>query len=257
VHWEIGRQVIALMIRPDLLRTPDEFMSLWYRAASEFMIAGADYAAAGPHLRSARALLPRVARVWLASGVVRASYAAPGVPNVMSAVKLPFGFDLLVDDQRTELNLADQYLSRAVELDRANAEAQLRYGWVLLQRNQRERGRASLRTAYATTKEPVLQYYASLFLGVADAAAGRPDEAAEAFERAAHLFPTAQAPLLALSELAFSRGDRPAAAAALDRLAALPARGRDDPWFTYDVEYGRSWRATMARLYTQLNRATR
>jgi Tfp pilus assembly protein PilF len=221
------------------------------------MIAGADYAAAGPHLRSARALLPRDARVWLASGVVRASYAAPSVQNVMSAVKLPFGFSVQVNDQRTELNLADQYLSRAVELDPANAEAQLRYGWVLLQRNQRERGLAALRTAQAATNEPVLQYYASLFLGVADAAAGRPDAAADAFERAARLFPTAQAPLLALSELALSRGDRPAAAAALDRLAALPARDRDDPWFTYDVEYGRSWRATMARLYTQLNRATR
>ena len=254
VHWEIGRRLIDYMLAGD--REPDEFMSAWYRATSEFMIAGADYAATEPHLRRARQLLPRDAHVWLASGVVRASYAAPGSQHAMSTATLPFGVVVLVNDQQTELRQAEQYLHRAVELDPANAEAQLRFGWVLLQRNQRERALAALRTARAASREHVLQYYASLFLGVAEAE-GAPDAAAEAFERAARLFPTAQAPLLALSELALGRGDRAAAIAALDRLAALPTSGRDDPWWTYDVEFGRSWRATMARLYAQLSRVTR
>jgi tetratricopeptide (TPR) repeat protein len=256
VHWEIGRHLIDLMIRPDLLRAPDEFMSLWYRAASEFMIAGADFAATGPHLRRAHDLLPRDPHVWLASGVVRASYAAPSVQNNMAGVKVPFGLTLLVNDRRTELFSAERYFRRAVEIDPANPEAQLRYGWVLLQQNQRERALAALRTAHAASGELVLQYYASLFLGVAEAEAA-PNAAADAFERAARLFPTAQAPLLALSELALRRGDGAAAVAALDRLAALPTSGRDDPWWTYDVEFGRSWRATLARMHESLAQAGR
>jgi tetratricopeptide (TPR) repeat protein len=103
----------------------------------------------------------------------------------------------------------------------------------------------------------VLQYYASLFLGFAEAAVGRHDAAVKAFEQAASLFPNAQAPLLAASELAMRRGDRAAASAALERLLALSPHTRDDPWWTYNVEYGRHWRATMERLHELLKQAER
>ena len=60
-----------------------------------------------------------------------------------------------------------------------------------------------------------------------------------AFERAAALRPAAQSPLLALSQLAYSRGDSGEAAALLARVAELPALDGDDPWWTYNTTVGR------------------
>jgi hypothetical protein len=61
-------------------------------------------------------------------------------------------------------------------------------------------------------------------------------------ERAASLYPTAQSPWLALSELARRRYDRPGALRAIDRLFALPADAGDrfDPWWTYQIAQART-----------------
>ena len=255
VHWEIGRLLINMLQDPG--PRPDEFVSLWFRASTEFMIAGGDYASTQSHLGFARQLLADEAHVWLASGVVRAYYATPNVQNALAHVKVPFGFEVMVNDERTELNQAERFLSRAVELEPGNAEAQTRLGWVLVQQKRLDAALNALRAAQDTATEPVLQYYASLFLGVAAGATGNYETATNAFEHAARLFPNAQAPLLGSSDLAMRRGDRVAAAAALERLLALPVGTRDDPWWTYNVEYGRHWRATVDRLYELLRQSAR
>jgi hypothetical protein len=74
-------------------------------------------------------------------------------------------------------------------------------------------------------------------------------------ERAASLYPTAQSPWLALSELARRRGDRPGALRAIDRLFALPADAeeRHDPWWTYQIAQAR----TADRLLDGVRRAVR
>ena len=246
VHWEIARLLIDLLLFPQ--RPPDEFISRWYRATAEFMIAHSDLAAAHPHLTCAQRVLVDEAHVWLASGVVHAHYAAPGVQNAIAGVEVPFGTRVLVNNRQTELILAERFLRRAVELEPGNAEAQLRYGWVLVQQKRLDPAFDALRAARATATESVLQYYALLFLAVAESAAGRHDAAIDLFEQAAPLFPTAQAPLLALSELAMRRGDRAASAAALQRLFGLPPLERVDPWWTYGTEYGRHWRASWSRV---------
>ena len=64
------------------------------------------------------------------------------------------------------------------------------------------------------------------------AALGRIDEALASFERAARLFPTAQAPLIAMSDVCRRSGNRAGALAALGRLEALPSE-RADPWRNY------------------------
>jgi tetratricopeptide (TPR) repeat protein len=170
------------------------------------------------------------------------------VQNAIAGVEVPFGTRVLVNNRQTELILAERFLRRAVELEPGNAEAQLRYGWVLVQQKRLDPAFDALRAARATATESVLQYYALLFLAVAESAAGRHDAAIDLFEQAAPLFPTAQAPLLALSELAMRRGDRAASAAALQRLFGLPPLERVDPWWTYGTEYGRHWRASWSRV---------
>ena len=63
-----------------------------------------------------------------------------------------------------------------------------------------------------------------------------------AYEQASRLFPMAQSPLLALSQLARRYGDRNGALRAIERLFALPGEERDahdDPWWWYYVAQAR------------------
>jgi hypothetical protein len=79
----------------------------------------------------------------------------------------------------------------------------------------------------------------SLFLGTELGATGKVDLARESFEHAVALFPTAQAPLIAMSDLYRHRGDRASALEAVHRLEALPpdTAKRTDPWWEYFHSY--------------------
>jgi tetratricopeptide (TPR) repeat protein len=92
-----------------------------------------------------------------------------------------------------------------------------------------------LRRAIAEGATGELLYLAHLFLGRAEEAAGHPDPARSAFARASELYPNAQSPRLALSQLARRAGNRQAAQRELQALAALPddERRREDPWWFY------------------------
>jgi hypothetical protein len=98
----------------------------------------------------------------------------------------------------------------------------------------------SVTRARSRTGDPLLQYYAELFLGREADAAGRRDEAIAAYERALVRYPRAQSPRLALSELATRRGDRSAAAATARMVMESPPDQWADPWWSYNASAGRS-----------------
>jgi hypothetical protein len=90
------------------------------------------------------------------------------------------------------------------------------------------------------TTEPLLGYFGSLFLGRVLETQRNAAGAREQYERAAALYPRAQAPRLALSLLSSRAGDRRSALAALD--AAFDDRSTsqlDDPLWTYYAQAGR------------------
>jgi hypothetical protein len=64
------------------------------------------------------------------------------------------------------------------------------------------------------------------------------------------LFPRAQSPRLALSQIANRSGDRRAALDAIRPVLGPPADefDRADPWWTYHVEQGRSAEVQLAKL---------
>ena len=74
-----------------------------------------------------------------------------------------------------------------------------------------------------------------LFLGRAEEARGHDEAARAAFERASALYPNAQSPRLALSQIARRAGNRAAAQRELQAIAQLPddERRREDPWWLY------------------------
>ncbi len=85
-----------------------------------------------------------------------------------------------------------------------------------------EEAAADLRLCVGQPLAPLLQYEARLLLGREDEALGRRDEARDAFARASALYPGAQSPRLAFSQMARDDGDRAGAIAGLDFLSGRP-----------------------------------
>jgi tetratricopeptide (TPR) repeat protein len=243
-HWLLGRQLVDALT--DSGAVPDEFVNLWYRATAAVMLATADYATVEPHLIHAQRLLPTRAHVWLSAGVMHAYFATPAVQNA----SVPEGYSLRVGDERRELALAEQSFRRAIALKEDDAEARLRLGRVLAQQQRHDEALIELGAAGALARDLIQQYYVHLFAGHSAAELGQHDRAAASFKRAAALYPEAQTPLVALSELAARRGDRSAAAAALQGLQAGSADRSpgSDPWWAYDVSYARDANALVGQL---------
>jgi tetratricopeptide (TPR) repeat protein len=108
---------------------------------------------------------------------------------------------------------------------------------VLGLRGRHDQAAAELRRALSSLTDPRQRYYAELFLGAEEQALGRMSEAKGALDRAIILFPNAQAPYLALGQLAWQSADRAGAQVAFEHLAALPGvlADREDPWWSYPV----------------------
>jgi tetratricopeptide (TPR) repeat protein len=127
----------------------------------------------------------------------------------------------------------------------------MRHGRVLGGLAKHADAASELRRAAGELTDPQQLYYAELFLGAEEAALGNREAARAAYDRAARLFPQAQSPLLALSEIARRSGDRNGALRAADRLFALqdePATERDDPWWMYYVAQARDADALLEAL---------
>ena len=95
--------------------------------------------------------------------------------------------------------------------------------------------------------DPVLVYYADLFLGRSQAALGDRERARASYERGGGgVSAGAQSPLLAQSELARHASDVAGAVRALQSLLSLPEDRRAEPWWIYDVSSSRNADTLMA-----------
>ena len=141
----------------------------------------------------------------------------------------------------SELKQARNFFQRSIEANPKSAETRLRLGRVLGLLGNHGQAAAELEHAVASIKDPQLLYYATLYLGYEFEKLSRRSEAREQYERAAGLFPAAQSPLLALSQLAHSSDDVKGALLALERVYELPRLDlwKDDPWWTYDLSHVR------------------
>jgi tetratricopeptide (TPR) repeat protein len=136
--------------------------------------------------------------------------------------------------------LAEGFFRRALTLDPNMAIARLHLGRVVGLQGRHKEAAGELRTALSSLTDATdarQRYFAELFLGSEEQALGHASEAVAAFQRARLLFPNAQSPYLALSQLAWQTDDRTAAQTALQALAGLPVarEDREDPWWTYEV----------------------
>jgi tetratricopeptide (TPR) repeat protein len=144
------------------------------------------------------------------------------------------GTNVPVESRRNELQRAERFFRQALALAPDDAETRLRLGRTLGELGRHEEAGAELRRALDADLDSQRRYLAELFLGREEQALGRRDEAKRRYENAAELYPDAQSPRLALSQLARQSGDRAGALRAL-QAATSPSSddNRLDPWWHY------------------------
>ena len=247
VHWELGRLLLDAV--PDAGR--DEFVRSWYRASLAFKLVMEELDT--PHFVRALAIFPNDAMIRFQHAALHDAFSQPAVQGVVESAQLPPRVRLEVRSEATELREADSEYRRAADLDPVFAEARLRRGRILGRQGKHTEAAAELRQALPLLREPTLEYYALLFLGAEEEVLGRTNEARALYQQAASLYPRAQAPRIALSQLAHKTGNRTAARETLD---AMFERGsligpEDDPWWGYQRSAGRladEWREATYRL---------
>lgn len=249
-HLDVARTLL-LAIRPAAPRDPD--VRLWFRATSAWFLRHGMLGDLTHHLARAGTLFSgNDAVTQLDRGTLFEAQSAP-LSLLVSGDGRRDHTGAIVPARRSFLLDAERAYQRAFELDPSMVEARIRRGRVLTGLGRRTDGVRELRAATASTDDPLLRYWAHLFLGRALETAGDDDEARAAFERAHALYPRAQSPVLSLSRIADATG----AVEAADPLAALlglqePTSIQDDPWLTYHEGIGRDVEDLIERLRSRM-----
>jgi tetratricopeptide (TPR) repeat protein len=250
-HWEMARALLEI-VAPEPAR--DEWVHRWYLAAAARMRRDRLLASSEPLLGRARQLFPKDAAFPFYGGCLHETEASP-------AIQVAYETTAPSQNGRTapwlsgsHWNQAVRLFTEALALQPAWPEARLRLGRVLGLLGRHKEAAAALRRALDETDDPSLVYWGSLFLGTEEQSLGRDGEARASFERARALRPGAQAPRLALSQLARRAGDRSQALAELRAVLALPPDevSRYDPLWDYHLSRGSEANVLFAELRRQL-----
>jgi len=250
IHWELGRAVLD-QVMPKGAQRPqpgrDAMVRDWYRASAAWMQHVESHDT--QHIDRGRDIFPADPEILFLSGTLHETYARAEIQSAVHAAVVPAGFSLDILAPRLELRRAESFFRGALTSAPDMAEGHLRLGRVLGLQGHHADAIVELRRALALLgDDEELRYDAELFAGAEEEALGHYDVAREEYARAQALFPGAQSPLIALSQLARRRGDRAAALAAIQQVFDLPlpgAEGRDDPWWQYHKAQARNAEALL------------
>ncbi len=229
VHWQIGRQLLETVSPAP---GSDAGALLWYRAVSAHLFLEGDLAEATQHLARARQVFPSHPPFLLDSAYLHQELSSPAVQSAVQEIRAG-GTRVAVESRRNELQQAERFLRETLAVDPGLAGARLRLGHTLGELGRHADAAIELRRAIDAQPDDEERYLSELFLGRAEHAVGRRDEAKRRYENASALFPNAQSPQLALGHLARESGDPAAALRALRTITTATDGNRDDPWLWY------------------------
>ncbi len=245
-HLYHARDLIDL-ITPD--PSTNATARLWYLTVASWLCSQHRFSDLDSHLYRANRLFSRDADLWLLTACYHETLASPPVQAVIESAPIPRQ-SISVRGASDELRMARDAFNRALEASPAQLEARIRRARLLALQGGHQEAASELRSAVAATPSTRLLYYALLFLGSEEEALSHPDAALAAYERARTLFPGAQSPYLAISQLARASGDTSAAIHAVENILNLqgPISQPGDPWWTYFVSCGPDADALLAEL---------
>ena len=172
------------------------------------------------HLARALQLFPADADLLFFNGCHHETLATPELQRMSRT--LPRELNGTIGSERSELRQAETFFRRALATTPNFAEARIRLGRVLGLQGRHAEAVDQLRAAPPT--DPLLAYYAAMFLGAEVEALGRSAEARGWYERAAALYPSAQSPFWRSASSRSAEADRPAATRALDQAFQIAGR---------------------------------
>lgn len=253
-HWEMGRRLLDRVATRDpstnKVRGPeaDDIARVWYLAAETFMQARGELDPR--NCQRALELFPKDAETLFFCAALHEVVSGDRRQAALRTATIPRGVTMLAGSRGDELSTAERLYRQSLEAKRDFDEARIRYARVLGRRGRHADAVAELRKVTGA-KEPLLEYYAALFLAGELEALGNEDEARQAYWRAVKLYPRAQSPRLGLSRLGGAPADRQAARSAALALTSAPHVDDDraDPWWTYEYAQGRHRDALLVRLY--------
>lgn len=232
MHWQLGRALLDSVI-PSPAAHPG--VRAWYLETTADLLRMRQNAAAVEHYARARQLFPSDPEILFGSGVLHEMFASTSLQAAAESVTESNRTSADVGSARGELVRAERFFRDSLVQRSDHLEARVRHGHVLDDLGRHEEASEELRRAITDGASDQLLYLAQLFLGRAEQALGHDEAARAAFERASALYPKAQSPRLALSQIARRAGNRTAAQRELHAIAALPddERRREDPWWLY------------------------
>ena len=244
LHWEIGRELLD-----SITPSPggDAGALLWYRAVSAHLFREGHLAEVTAHLNRARQVFPRHPLFLLESAYLHQELSSPAIQVAVQQLRAD-AVNVTVDSRRAELQRAEQFFREALLLSPRAVDARVRLGHTLGELGRHKEAAVELRTALDAKSDAERLYLAELFLGRVEEALGRRDEARSRYERAAALYPNAQSPRLALSQLARQTGDDAAAQRSLQSLASRVDIDVSDPWWGFYTPHNDDADVLIARM---------
>ncbi len=232
MHWQLGRSLLD-----GILPSPAAHPGVreWYRETSIELLRLRSLVEATSHLIRALQMFPKDGVLLFCRGALHERH---------SSALMQAGSDSLTEANRgtptfgtkhAELTRAERFFREALVDQPGHIEARLRHGRVLGDLGRHDEAVSELRRVIDEGATDAFLYLAHLFLGRDYEALGNYDRARSELERAAALYPNAQTPRLALSQIERRAGNRAAAQHQLQLLAKLPnaERQREDPWWGY------------------------
>jgi tetratricopeptide (TPR) repeat protein len=220
MHWSVGRQFLDA-VEPE--PAAESFVRLWYHATSAFMFEAADLANTSQHVARAVDVLPDDANAHYEAGFFHQAMASP---TTLAVVRAEQRDDLHMGrrrrpgmDAKDHLKAAARLFRRAVLLDPAHAEAEVRLGYVLIELGETAEAATHLRRAVASAQHSNLRYLGLMALGRAESRLARREDAIRAWTEAARLVPSAQSPGIALAAAASLGGERSAAGQSINHVS--------------------------------------
>jgi tetratricopeptide (TPR) repeat protein len=247
-HLAAARWLLDALPRSGSLDAPrvGAHVVAWYRTVSAVLASTHNLADLEPHVARALERFPGDAGILFDAGCFYETFASPltQIPlaedAARAAARAPAGMIVEPRPAARMLVEAEKHFRLAMAADPSFVETSVRFGRVLTMRGRTQEAVTVLRRVAGHGTDSIVQYYGWMFYGAALGQAGLADEGLQAFRSAAALYPAAQSPQLAISQLAADSGDPALARAALERVFA-PAAGRrlDDPWWNYFSGSGR------------------
>jgi len=232
IHWELGRSLLD-----DISPEPasNAGVLLWYQRVAMDLLRLRSLAEAAVHLPRARRMFPSDAALLFANGILHERFASAALQAAAASVVAANRGATSVSPARAELARAERFFRETLAVQPDHLEARVRHGRVLGVLGRHEQAVEALQLAIGAGVTGEWLYFTELFLGSEKEAAGNDPAARGHFERAAALYPHAQSPRLALSQLSRRAGDRGGAQREVRVLAELPEgeRRREDPWWNY------------------------